>query len=110
MEVNTISELVKGTIEYGIFFGLFVSLLVYVIKNTDRRETEYRKVIDMLSSKILCTATSNNDKIIGITDDIDALDTKVQHISDKVDIINAKVDTIDKKVEMLPYKIHSEEK
>lgn len=105
MEVESITTILKSTIEYGVFFGLFISLLVYTIKQNEKREKSYQDLIDSLNYKILLTASNNSDKLGSVTEDIAEIDSKVQHISDKVDIINAKVDTIDKKVEMLPYKL-----
>lgn len=105
MDTGVIIESLKSTAEYGAFFALFISLLVYTIKQNEKREDSYQKLIDSLNCKILFKAEQNNEKILTITEDIDEIDAKVQNISDKVDVINAKVDTIDKKVEMLPYKL-----
>lgn len=105
MEVESITAVIKSTIEYGIFFGLFISLLVYTIKNNDKREKSYQDLITFLNNNILHATATNTEKLCTVADEIEKIDSKVQSISDKVDVINAKVDTIDKKVEMLPYKI-----
>lgn len=36
----------------GIFAGLFVALLVYVLKDSRKRETKYQNIIDTLSTKL----------------------------------------------------------
>lgn len=36
----------------GIFAGLFVALLVYVLKDSRKRENKYQNIIDALSTKL----------------------------------------------------------
>ena len=48
MNANLINEFAK----YGIFAGLFVALLLYVLKENAKREADYRDIIASLSSTL----------------------------------------------------------
>ncbi len=46
------SELVKTVISNGIFAMLFVYLLFYILKDSQKRENAYRKTIDELAQHL----------------------------------------------------------
>ncbi len=46
------SELVKTVISNGIFAMLFVYLLFYILKDSQKREDAYRKTIDELAEHL----------------------------------------------------------
>lgn len=46
------SELVKTVISNGIFAMLFVYLLFYILKDSQKREDAYRKTIDELAQHL----------------------------------------------------------
>ena len=46
------SELVKIVVSNGIFAVLFVYLLLYILKNRQKRENAYRKTIDDLAEHL----------------------------------------------------------
>ncbi len=47
------SELVKTVISNGIFAMLFVYLLFYILKDSQKREDAYRKTIDELAEHLI---------------------------------------------------------
>ena len=46
------NEVFNVAITNGIFACLFVALLVYVLKDSRKRESKYQSIIDSLSSKL----------------------------------------------------------
>lgn len=44
-------ELIKASISQGLGYGMFVCLLLYVLKTTGERETRYQSTIDKLADK-----------------------------------------------------------
>ena len=46
------SELVKIVVSNGIFAVLFVYLLLYILKDSQKRENAYRKTIDDLAEHV----------------------------------------------------------
>lgn len=46
------SDVFNIALSNGIFACLFVALLVYVLKDTKKRETKYQNIIDCLSSSL----------------------------------------------------------
>ena len=46
------NEVFNVAISNGIFAVMFVALLVYVLKDTKKREGKYQNIIDVLSSKL----------------------------------------------------------
>ncbi|MCI8556008.1 MAG: bacteriocin [Clostridia bacterium] len=46
------SELIKIVISNGIFAMLFVYLLFYILKDSEKRENAYRKTIDELAEHL----------------------------------------------------------
>jgi len=45
-------EIVKAALEQGLGYGMFVCLLLYVLKTTGDREKNYQSTIDKLADKI----------------------------------------------------------
>lgn len=45
------NEMVKVALGQGFGYGLFVFLLIYVLKTTGERETKYQSTIDKLADK-----------------------------------------------------------
>lgn len=45
-------EVVKAALEQGLGYGMFVCLLLYVLKTTGDREKNYQSTIDKLADKI----------------------------------------------------------
>ena len=104
LDITTINEI---AVQYGIFAGLFVALLIYVIKNNDKREKAYQDTISSLNCKILEETKVNSTGINTLSDDVDELDKKLSCISTKVDSVDTKVDGMDKKVETIQLKVDS---
>ena len=46
------SDIFNIALSNGIFAALFVALLVYVLKDSRKRETKYQNIIDVLSTKL----------------------------------------------------------
>ena len=46
------NDLFNIALSNGIFAGLFVALLIYVLKDSRKRESKYQSIIDVLSSKL----------------------------------------------------------
>lgn len=46
------NDVFNVAISNGIFAVMFVALLVYVLKDTKKRESKYQNIIDVLSSKL----------------------------------------------------------
>ena len=46
------NDVFNVAISNGIFAVMFVALLVYVLKDTKKREGKYQNIIDVLSSKL----------------------------------------------------------
>ena len=46
------SDVFNVALSNGIFAGLFVALLIYVLKDSRKRETKYQNIIDVLSCKL----------------------------------------------------------
>lgn len=44
-------ELIKACIQQGLGYGLFIFLLLYVLKTTGEREQKYQATIDKLADK-----------------------------------------------------------
>lgn len=91
--------------QWGIFAALFVSLLVYVIKQNEKREKEYQSFIKQLQESISCTTQASHSLIQGLTNDVDVLDEKLATMSDKVDEIDLKVVNLIGKVDHLNERI-----
>jgi hypothetical protein len=49
-------EIIQGYAEYGIFSSLFVSLLLYTLRENEKRENMYREIIKNLSESFKCLA------------------------------------------------------
>ena len=112
MELDVIVQIAA---QYGIFAALFISLLVYVIKNTDKREKLYQELLTTVHTKLLDESRTNNEKITDVSNNVDALDTKliclnkkVEDVEKKVDTVNCKVDAVDKKFDMLSIRIEKD--
>ena len=97
--------LMETAVQYGIFAVLFVSLLVYVEKQNEKREKEYQSTIAKLSDNILRVASENHNVsldtkciIKGIEEDIDCISTKIHEVSRDVDNIKTNVESIKKDV------------
>ncbi len=80
--------------QYGIFAGLFIVLLVYTIKQNERRENDYRSTISSLNSIVDCT-TQN------ISKDVDEVIVKVKDVSDDVKQIKHNVNEIKRDVDYI---------
>lgn len=100
--------IVQIATQYGIFAALFIALLIYVIKNTDKREKLYQDLLTTVHTKLLDESKINNEKITMVSGNIDLLDgkltainQKVDDVEKKVDDVNNKVDAVDKKFDML---------
>ena len=46
------SDIFNIALSNGIFAALFVALLVYVLKDSRKRESKYQNIIDVLSNKL----------------------------------------------------------
>jgi len=46
------NDLFNIAISNGIFCGLFVALLIYVLKDSRKREIKYQQTIEVLSTKL----------------------------------------------------------
>lgn len=46
------NEIIKLALSQGLWAVLFVSLLFYVLKTNEKRETQYQNIIEKLSSTI----------------------------------------------------------
>lgn len=57
------SNLISAATSQGIFAGLFVALLFYVLRNTAIRELKYQTIIEKLSDNIESTMKSIDSKI-----------------------------------------------
>lgn len=65
------TEVMKYVLTQGIFAVLFVTLLFYVLKNNEKRETQYQNIIDKL-------ATTINGEIISIKENIKQIVDKIK--------------------------------
>lgn len=102
MELTTIGEAI---VQFGIFGGLFIVLLIYTIKSNDKREKGYHNIISTLNTEILDTAKQNRTCIDGLSKDVDDIDAKLKCIETKVDNVEKKVDEIVYKVDHVSSKI-----
>lgn len=80
-------EIMKDFGQYGIFAGLFIWLLFYVLKKNDEN---LKKIMDESSKreeKLYCTITDNQNIIRELTRNFDILkivETDVREIKDRV--------------------------
>lgn len=91
--------------QWGIFAALFVSLLVYVIKQNEKREKEYQEFIKTLQNDISVTTSASHSMIEEITGEVDTLDVKLNEMSAKVDVVDQKVEHLINKVDHLNERI-----
>lgn len=103
MDISGISEI---SVQYGIFAGLFIMLLLYVIKTNDKREQLYRETISKLQDSIYSTASESNKIVKDLTTNVDIIDSKVHAINKTVDNIDQKVDKLSYKVDVLREKVN----
>ncbi|WP_058230294.1 BhlA/UviB family holin-like peptide [Clostridium butyricum] len=54
-------ELIKACIQQGLGYGLFIFLLLYVLKTTGEREQKYQATIDKLADKFSVMEIIKND-------------------------------------------------
>lgn len=92
-------------LQYGIFGALFVSLLVYVMKENSKRECEYQKTIKSLSEGIHNTAIDSNKVIHGVDADLDSLSEKIHVVKQDVDTIKINVEDIKRDVNLIAINI-----
>jgi len=59
--VEMSEELIKLALGQGLGYGLFVFLLLYVLKTTGIREEKYQSTIDKLADKIAIVQTIKQD-------------------------------------------------
>jgi len=85
--------------QWGLFAALFVGLLVYVVRQNEKRETAYQALLKQVSEKILTTACDSNTIIRGVDEDMTKLGDKVHIIGGEVDKICGTVIAIDKGVQ-----------
>lgn len=69
-------EVSKLAVTQGIFAALFVALLVWVLRENNKRENRYINTIDSLAQSV--------NKIENIKDCIDRLDEKTEKILERV--------------------------
>ncbi len=81
MEIASFADIM---IQYGIFGALFVSLLVYVMRQNEKREKEYQQTIKALSESIYCAAVEGNKMIQGVDSDIGVIYSNVHEIKNDV--------------------------
>lgn len=93
-------------VQYGIFGALFILLLIYVLKTSSKRETEYQKIIKTVNEDILTKAVCNGEDIGNLSKDVDIIDEKIQNIDRKVDAVDRKVDAISIKVDGISGRIN----
>lgn len=94
MEIASIRSLV----EYGIFFALFVSLFVYVIKmneklmaKSDAREQEYQKTIKQLGDTIGITVCDSNRVAKAVSVTVDTICLNLRTINGELDKVKTGV-------------------
>lgn len=102
MELSAITEI---AVQYGIFAGLFIVLLIYVIKNNDKRELGYQEMINNLNCKILDQSKQNGSDITVVSQTIDSITDKLSKIDHKVDNVDRKVESIAQKVDSISVRI-----
>ena len=114
MDAKSIIDLVAGT---GVFAVLFVWLLLYVMKQNDKREMEMRAVLkqsqdalDKASEKILTTVCDSNLIARTVSSDLDVIGEKVHSINVSVDKIQTDIKDIKEDVETIAIQMDSIQK
>ena len=85
---------------YGIFPVLFVILLIYVMKNNDKRETSVQNTLNKVNDTILSKVCTTEAVVVEVKQDIKELKVDVgelkegnQQMEKKIDILTIKVET-----------------
>lgn len=85
--------------QWGLFAALFVGLLVYVVRQNEKRESAYQGLLKQVSEQILTTACDSNTILRGVDTEVDKLSDKLHLIGEDVDRIGTSVATIDRGVQ-----------
>lgn len=106
MEFN--SEVFNKLLEQGVFLALFVALFIYVIKTTEQRELMYQKLLNEVTSSILCETRSGTATSVVAVEGVERANKTLTVITQKVDVLDNKVDKLDRKVEILSIHLEKE--
>jgi peptidoglycan hydrolase CwlO-like protein len=106
------ASVIKSIAEFGIIAGLFISLLLYVLKQNEIREKELRTALNEFSKcyrtlsvdsnhvahAVQVMVNDTNESIDGLDKKLVCVDAKVDNVDRKVDRISDKLDTIHEKI------------
>lgn len=93
--------LINEAVKSGIWAVLFVTLLIYVIRENKARESEYQTIIKQLNCEIIGKANDNQRVVGEVNITVDKIETKLQGIETKVEELDKKVDQVIEKADII---------
>ena len=103
-----ITGILQIATQWGIFAALFIILLLYTIKQNDKRETAYQAVIKEaqqlnkeLSEKVYSKSCDNGRVANEVSVEVDIISGKLSNIDHKIDKLDVKVDNLSAKVQTI---------
>jgi hypothetical protein len=106
------ATVIKSVAEFGIIAGLFIALLLYVLKQNEIRERELRAALSEFSKCYRLLSVDSNhiahavhELVNEANESIEALDGKVVIVEGKVDMVDRKVDRISDKLDVIHERI-----